>query len=149
MELEMQPEDREPIFAVYFGDDDDAAAVVTSLLQTVPLTARQSEPILSAYRHYLVDVPDSETGWELITAAVVAAGFDVYNGTEWFEIYGGRDIVTTSWYRVRGTAHGTYFDEWGFSSADDAQAYASSIIDGDTGATVEVIPTAVRGADIR
>jgi hypothetical protein len=41
-------------------------------------------------------------------------------------------------YRVYGEAHGSSFDERGFTSEDEATRYASSIIDGDWEATIEV-----------
>jgi hypothetical protein len=83
-ELETQPEDREPVFSVFFPDGDSSASVTEALISTLGIDGAD---VRSAWRHYLADVPDSETGWELVTRAVVAAGFDVYNGTEWWEAY--------------------------------------------------------------
>lgn len=45
-------------------------------------------------------------------------------------------------YRVRGEAHGTWIDEGGFRSMDEACDWASRVIDGDTDSTVEVEPEA-------
>ena len=42
-------------------------------------------------------------------------------------------------YRVFGEAHGNMFDEGGFPTSQAAEAYASSIIDGDFDSTVQVV----------
>jgi|KBSSwiS6_1023812.scaffolds.fasta_scaffold98009_1 hypothetical protein len=47
-------------------------------------------------------------------------------------------------YTVYGEAHGAYFHETGFPTLNAATDYASTIIDGDQDATVEV----VRDADL-
>jgi len=43
-------------------------------------------------------------------------------------------------YRVHGVAHGSTFDERGFTSWTDATDYASSVMDGDIDSTIEVGP---------
>jgi hypothetical protein len=42
-------------------------------------------------------------------------------------------------YRVIGTAHGSRFDERGFETSEEAEAYASEIIDGDYDSTIDVV----------
>lgn len=42
-------------------------------------------------------------------------------------------------YRVFGEAHGAEFDEKGFPTLAAAEAYASSVIDGDYDSTIQII----------
>ncbi|HEU4865011.1 MAG TPA: hypothetical protein VFT76_02080, partial [Actinomycetota bacterium] len=53
----------------------------------------------------------------------------------------------TMTYRVRGTAHGTEFDERGFPTAPEAAEYASLILDGDVDGTIEIEPEDVPSFD--
>jgi len=50
----------------------------------------------------------------------------------------GATMTDGTTYRVTGSAHGSTFDEDGFASQDDAQAYAAAVIDGDVDGSITI-----------